>query len=219
MNARPKEAAYIFKRTTGNIWIQQQKLTITDREDRFGQSVSIDENYAIIGAHYEYDPINETGAAFIFKNEEDTWVQKAKLTPIEEKINDLFGWEVSINGNFALIAAKWDDENGNGSGAVYVFKRNADDTWTQQQKLIASDGEKSDFFGSSIFIDEENVIIGAVFDDDNGDLSGSAYIFEKIVDDEKEDTSNGKTQTPGFELIISLIAIILVVLWRKKNHK
>ena len=46
-------------------------------------------------------------------------------------------------------------------------------------KLVASDGAGSDRFGSSVGIsgDGSTVLVGAPYDDDKGDNSGSAYIY------------------------------------------
>jgi len=62
------------------------------------------------------------------------------------------------------------------SGSAYVFKRDGT-AWTEQAKLIASDGAEGDEFGCSVSINGDYAIIGASDDDDNGDRSGSAYVF------------------------------------------
>ena len=51
--------------------------------------------------------------------------------------------------------------------------------WNEEVKFIASDGANQDFFGCSVSINEETVFIGARFDDDYGENSGSVYVFEK----------------------------------------
>jgi ketosteroid isomerase-like protein len=47
---------------------------------------------------------------------------------------------VSVSGDVALVSAYADDDRGNNSGSAYVFTRQQDGTWTQTQKLTASDG-------------------------------------------------------------------------------
>jgi len=49
-------------------------------------------------------------------------------------------------------------------------------------KLTASDGAASDRFGNSVSVNGDVAIVGAIWDDDQGDLSGSAYIFERNAD-------------------------------------
>ena len=75
-----------------------------------------------------------------------------------------------------------DDDNGPESGSAYVFKRSGT-TWTEEDKLTASDGAILDWFGRSVSIDGDYVLIGAYLDDDNGPSSGSAYVFKKATPD------------------------------------
>jgi len=102
-----------------------------------------------------------------------------KLLAADGAANDLFGVSVSLSGNTSLIGAYADDDNGVNSGSAYVFTRTGT-TWTQQAKLLASDGAAMDNFGWSVSLSGDTVVlIGAYADDDNGDNSGSAYVFTK----------------------------------------
>ena len=65
--------------------------------------------------------------------------------------------------------------------SAYVFTRASDGTWTQQAKLTASDAGSSDYFGSSVSVSGDTVVVGAQYDDDNGQGdSGSAYVFTRF---------------------------------------
>ena len=147
-------------------------------EDYFGRSVSIDGEYAVVGAHYDDDNGYQSGSAYIFKRGGTAWLQQAKLTASDAYENDYFGWSVSIDGDYAIVGARYDDDNGSDSGSAYIFKRDGE-AWSQQAKLTASDGYSNDNFGISVSIDGEYAVIGAHFDDDNGSASGSAYIFKR----------------------------------------
>ena len=70
--------------------------------------------------------------------------------------------------------------NGNDSGSAYIFKRDGT-SWLEQGKLLASDGAAFDYFGVSVSISGDYVVVGAFNDDDNGEDSGSAYISEKVL--------------------------------------
>jgi hypothetical protein len=168
-------SAYIFKRD-GTTWIQQQKLTALDgaAEDYFGWSVSISGDYAIVGASCDDDRGNYSGSAYIFKRDGTIWSQQQKLTAWDGAANDQFGGSVSINGDYAIVGACQANYD---KGSAYIFKRDGA-TWSQQAKLIASDGAASDWFGGSVSISGDYAIIGAFYDDDKGGESGSAYIFK-----------------------------------------
>ncbi len=157
-------------------WIEMQKLLAGDGTagDRFGWSVSLDGDTALIGAwRNEY-----YGSAYVFTRSGTSWTQQAKLTASDGEYGDYFGYSVSLDGDTALIGANSDDDNGDYSGSTYVFTRTGT-TWTQQQKLIASDGAQGDYFGFSVSLDGDTALIGANHDDDNGDNSGSAYVFTR----------------------------------------
>jgi hypothetical protein len=172
-------SAYIFYRS-GSSWTEQQKIIAADGEDYdyFGNSVSIDGDYAIIGVDHDNDNGDESGSAYIFKREGTVWNEPAKLLASDGELHDWFGYSVSISGDFAAIGAIGDDDNGQYSGAAYIFKYE-DNVWTEQTKLVASDGEEDDEFGTSVSIDGDYTIIGAPFNNDNGQYSGSAYVFKR----------------------------------------
>jgi len=172
-------SAYVFKRS-GTAWTEQAKLLASDGaiEDCFGGSVSIDGDYVIVGASYDDDNGNMSGSAYVFKRSGTAWTEQAKLLPSDGAAGDWFGGSVSIDGDYVIVGASYDDDNGNMSGSAYVFKRSGT-AWTEQAKLLPSDGAAGDWFGGSVSIDGDYVIVGASYDDDNGNMSGSAYVFKR----------------------------------------
>jgi len=172
-------SAYVFIRS-GTAWAEQAKLLASDGAayDYFGCSVSIDGDYAIVGAWDDDDIVASSGSAYVFTRSGTDWTEQAKLLASDGAVGDSFGCSVSIDGDYAIIGADYDDDNGSQSGSAYVFTRSGTD-WTQQAKLLASDGDIGDRFGVSVSIDGDYAIVGADSDDDNGDMSGSAYVFTR----------------------------------------
>ena len=147
-----------------------------------GVVLSVDER----GAHYPItiDPI----------------AQQAYLKASNTGASDFFGASVAISGNTVVVGAYGEDSaatgvNGNqannsaiDSGAAYVFVRSGS-TWTQQAYLKASNTGASDFFGASVAISGDTVVVGAYDEDSaatgvNGNQanntaidSGAAYVF------------------------------------------
>jgi len=160
-------------------WIEDSKLLASDGEknDFLGLSVSISENYAIVGAQGDDDNRTDSGAAYIFNRKGDTWIEQAKLLASDGTYNDHFGLSVSISGDCAIIGAA-ESYGSYKLGSVYIFRRK-EDNWIEQTKLLASDGSYEDHFGSSVSISGDYAIVGAKGTDDNGSDSGSAYIFRK----------------------------------------
>ena len=140
--------------------------------------MSIFSDYALIGAYGDGDNGSYSGSAYVFHRSGSTWSQQAKLIASDGAAFDWFGHSVSISGDYALVGAPDDDDNGSNSGSAYVFQRSGS-TWTQQAKLIASDGAADDRFGFSVSISGDYALVGAYGDGDNGSASGSAYVFQR----------------------------------------
>jgi len=146
--------------------------------ERFGQSVSLDGDRLAIGAY-----LDGSGSTYVFEREVDgSWVEVSKLLALDGQSSDRFGYSVSLDGDRLAIGAYLDDDNGNDSGSAYVFERDVDGGWVEVSKLLALDGATSDHFGHSISLDGDRLAIGAYLEDDNGNDSGSAYVFERGVD-------------------------------------
>ena len=153
--------------------------TGTTDNDNFGYSVAVDGDTAIIGAHQDDDNGPDAGAAYIFTRSAGVWSQTAKLTATDGEAYDSFGISVAINGDTAVIGAHGDDGASPESGSVYVFTRDSSGMWSQTATLTASDGESLDYFGYSVAMDGDTILVGAYQDDGADDLedSGSAYVF------------------------------------------
>lgn len=160
---------------SGLLAADETKLLAADgaAEDSFGCSVSISGDYAVVGADKDDDNGSASGSAYIFKRSGTTWSQQAKLTASDGAAGDEFGYFVSISGDYAVVGAYGDDDNGSASGSAYVFYRSGT-TWTQQAKLTASDGAADDEFGRSVSISGYYAVVAAAYDDS---FKGSAYIF------------------------------------------
>jgi hypothetical protein len=115
LDADKSGSAYVFVRS-GGTWAQQFKLTATVDDgaanDRFGQSVAVYGDTAVIGAY---------GAAYVFVRSGNTWTQQTKLT-VTNGADDQFGYSVAVYGDTAVIGAYGDDDKGLNSGSAYVFK-------------------------------------------------------------------------------------------------
>ena len=167
-------SAYVFERQPDGSWTQVAKLTADDgaADDRFGQSVSLDGDRALVGASGDDDNGGSSGSAYVFERSGGTWTQVAKLTADDGDALDRFGLSVSLSGDRALVGAFGDDDNGGSSGSAYVFEQSGD-SWTQKAKLTAAD--RTALFGISVSIDGPRALVGTFG-------SNSAYVFEQSGD-------------------------------------
>ncbi|MCC6904083.1 MAG: hypothetical protein IT377_34265 [Polyangiaceae bacterium] len=173
-------SAYVFVRS-GTSWTQQAKLTSSDgaADDQFGCSVSVSGDTAVVGALFDDVGANaEQGSAYVFVRSGTSWTQQAKLTAGDGADGDIFGRKVSTSGDTAVVGAELDDVGANkNQGSTYIFVRSGS-TWTEQAKLTASDGAANDYFGGSVSVFDDAVVIGAFGDDVGANYGqGSAYVF------------------------------------------
>ena len=165
-------AAYLFDVTTGQ---QLTKLSPSDgaEDQRFGITVALSGQMALVGAFGDADNGPLSGAAYVF--DATSGQELFKLTASDGAQDDWFGRAVAISGQMVVIGADQDDDDGSRSGSAYVF-----DISTGQElfKLTASDGEANDLFGCSVAISGDLALVGSLGDDDNGSASGSAYLFD-----------------------------------------
>ena len=109
----------------------------------------------------------------------ETWSQQQKL--IGESAGNYFGNAVAIDGDYLAVGAQYEATTATGGGAVYIFKRDGT-TWTQQAKLLPSDGQANDelTIEGSLSISGDIVIAGARNSDPGGiSNAGAAYVWER----------------------------------------
>lgn len=175
-------AVYVF-RYNGTRWIEEQKLTRSKfiEDDTFGTSVSIYDTTIIVGAHGDICTTGLwfCGSAFIYRYDGTNWIEEQKLTASDARHYNFFGNSVSIYNNLAVVGSK-----GNmcslrqDCGAVYVYLFTGSH-WIEMQKLTASDAAAADWFGTSVSITNNTIVVGASGDRcDDGYICGSAYIFQ-----------------------------------------
>ena len=168
--------AYILRASDG---VQLAKLMAADAAsgDEFGWSVAINGDTVVVGARQDDDGGSNSGSVYVFRTSDGgaTYGQVAKLTAADAAANDWFGYSVAIDSDTVVVAAVRKDGN---TGAVYVFRTtDGGATYGQVAKLAASDAAAGDYFGDSVAIDGDTIVVGADGDDDAGTRSGSAYVF------------------------------------------
>ena len=146
--------------------------------ERFGSSVSISGNTVVVGTNGDgYSP-PAYYSAYIYERDTATGLfhQSAKLTASDGAEDDGFGRSVAISGDTVVVGASHSDD---ASGSAYIYERPGTG-WidaTQSAKLTASDAVaySYDYFGNSVSISGDTVVVGASGNDD----LGSAYIYER----------------------------------------
>jgi hypothetical protein len=190
------------------------KASNTGAGDWFGTNIAVDGDTLVVGARFEDSAatgINgnqadnsapDSGAVYVFTRTDGVWSQEAYVKASNTEAGDEFGSWVAVDGDTLVVGAPLEDSaatgiNGNqadnsapDSGAVYVFTR-TDGAWSQQAYLKASNTEAGDWFGATVAVDGDTLVVGARFEDSaatgiNGNQadnsapdSGAVYVFTR----------------------------------------
>jgi FlaG/FlaF family flagellin (archaellin) len=186
-------AAYVFARSGGGTapWSFQQRLTAGDAADRdqFGSAVAINADSIFVGAHFGDGPISkDQGSVYVFGSSgqvSSPWVQLQKLTADDGSYDDRFGWQLAAEMDTLVVGAFFADSPSGNTGAVYVFTRSVSGTpqWSQQQKLVPEPSSPSSqkYFGFSVAISGNIIVVGAPYESGETFGEGAAYIFVNDV--------------------------------------
>ncbi len=160
-------AVYVFG-FNGSTWVEEQILTASDGVafDNFGGDVALDGDRALITAS---SANGNAGKTYAFRFDGSSWIEEQTLTASDGAADDRFGGRVALDGTTAVITASGDDGF---LGAAYVFRFDGS-SWSEEQKLVASDGLPKDFFGGSVTLEQDVAIVGSPF----GNTSRAAYIY------------------------------------------
>jgi hypothetical protein len=162
-------------------YTQRQKITSEPRGvgAQFGNAVAVDGNTMVVSAQFDGTTASQAGAAFVYTFNGTTWTQQARLLASDGAVADKFGTSVAISGDTIVVGAFNANAPLSNSGAAYVFVRSGT-TWTQQQKLTASDATADDQFGFSVAITGDVVAVGANHADFPGNSeAGAVYRYSR----------------------------------------
>lgn len=148
--------------------------------DDFGTGVAVRGQFVVIGTPRDrinnHQPTLATGSATVFNRFDGS--QLAFIWPNDAGNGDAFGSAIAISGGVVVVGAPKNDDDGSDSGCVYVFDIL---TGAQFAKITASDGRPGARFGSSLAASGSTLIVGAPYDDENGNSAGAAYLFDLVT--------------------------------------
>ncbi len=147
------------------------------RGDSFGAAIAIDGNRAVVGVPGDSLGVDWLqGSAYVFVREPGGWVVEAKLVAGDAGYRDLHGMAVAISGDTVLVGAPYQTVDGMPyRGSAYVYTRSGG-TWTEQAKLVASDGATQHTFGRAVALAGDTALVTAPA---GGDGLGAAYLYTR----------------------------------------
>jgi len=193
VGATGENSVYVFEGSDAT-WVQTNVLTVSGTVS-FGNSLSYDGINLAIG--------DEGGnKAYIFNYNGTNWIHQT-IIGSDIGSTDHYGCDVSISNNHVIVGS-W--AKNSMTGAAYIFENNSG-TWTQNQKVTASNGGANDRFGKSVALNNYDLVIGAFYDNPgSGAEAGSAYIFQSApppipaITSQPQNTSVCEGSTASFNI-------------------
>jgi len=165
-------------------WPQEQRLKASDGQygDGLGGSVAVSGPYLAVGAAWEgYYVADNFGAVYMFEPGDSGWEEVVKIANPDPG-QDRFGNAVSVSGRYAVFGAFLDDAGAENSGSAYVYER-VSSGWTQVAHLTSPLPREDGYFGHSVCISGDLLIVGARDEyqsapfGGNGQKRGAAYVY------------------------------------------
>jgi len=184
-------AVYLYS-YDGLVWGDEIKLTAADGagNDQLGTSLGLAADRLLVGA---WGDNSTSGSVYVFYFDDPGWSEETKLMASDGISGDGFSWSLDFDGRLAVIGADDRDDDGNSSGAAYLFRVDGA-IWTEEGRLNASDAADDDHFGWSVAVSGDTVLVGAPQNDDTGESSGSAYLYAANCDIFTDGFESGDTQ-------------------------
>ena len=157
-------------RFDGAQWQHETILSIPECE--FLGRLTVNGDVIVVGDDWNDDMGEWAGAAYVFRYDGSEWVPEAKLYASDGDTQDFFGFSTAIDGDVIVIGNNEYEDYQPHFGAAYVFRWTGEE-WIEEAKLVASDGQADDMFGSSVVVEGDTIIVSAY-------SAKALYYFQRI---------------------------------------
>ena len=211
-------AVYVYLQD-GSGWMHVSTVVASDGAggDNFGYALagdfdsdgSVDGADFVVGApRHNLTGFNREGAAYLYRLDNEAWVETAKLTASDAGLSAGFGTSVAMSGGRVLVGAPGDSppDVGQNAGAAYIFEYDGTD-WVETTKLTASDAAGQAAFGGAVDLDGDHALIGARLAKESGGGTGAAYVFRFDGDEWVQEAKLTAPDHGNFDLFGSSVAL------------
>lgn len=167
-------ASYVFRRD-GAQWIEAQKLlsSAAVAESYFGFTVAAGDDVLFVAAPLDDVHGPDSGVVHVFAHVGDSWTERQTLRPVEDwRVGAAFGDALSLDGNHLLVGSPGEWSPNHAAGAAYTFEKSGG-SWIPRYRIVGP-SSAGDRFGTSVALDKNRALIGAMGNDTQGDYAGVA---------------------------------------------
>jgi hypothetical protein len=198
--------------------------------------VSVDGNISVACAYLDHERMSHYLLSVVAENAAGKSENKSVEITVKDAIaittasikaddasaDDYFSNSISLDKDRVLSAAYKEDKG----GAVYLYTKNVDESYTQDVKIAASDIKPEDGFGFDIGMDGDLIVVGAPFKDINdtyGADAGAVYLFKYFEVDKSalelvKLVSENNTTGDNFGKAVCISGDIVLVASPKENN-
>lgn len=209
-----KAFIYRYDRQT-SMWIQEAILIASDANlrARFGYSVKLQDDLALVGAIHDHclGGHSVCGASYVYRQNPETgqWLEEAKLVAWDEMFSSGFGHSVAVQNDLMAVGAP----RSSVIGAVYLFRFDGTN-WIPEFKFISPDQDVGDFFGVSVDLEGDRLVVGATGAGSRG--RGTVFVYRFVPElsswvSETSLTPSIKSDFEGFGSTVHLEGSLLTV--------
>jgi len=175
-------AVYVYE-NVGNLFVYRTKLvpeegTISSHA-HFGYSVAIYGNTLVVGAPDDIEGGRMAGSAFIYERHANgDWIQMSKLSAEQSNSDSHFGTSVAVYNNIIAVGAP----EPTGNGVVHLYERRQHGGMAEWVKIVTVKGSQTwrgDRFGQSVAINNNIIVVGAIYADSATLDTGAVFIFKQ----------------------------------------
>ena len=171
------DSGSVYVYDANDLSVTPTKLTAFDGAmgDNFGHFIAVSNDKIVVSSLYDDDKGNSSGSVYVY-DANDLSATPTKLTAFDGVENDLFGFAIAVSNDKIMVSAFNDDDQGSGSGSVYVY--DANDLSATPTKLTAFDGHTAAGFGFKVVAFDDKIVVGAYNDSVLNIGGGSVYVYD-----------------------------------------
>ena len=173
-------AVYVYVRDEAGSWSEQARLphpTPTQNLE-FGSALVLRGDTLIVGAPGDDRDRVEAGAVFFFTRDGTLWSAGSRLAPNAPQSAAWFGSSLALDGDRLAVGATGETTSSFTSGAAYVFERSGGG-FVQRARVVASNPGIADFFGESVGLVGDTLVVGGFSASTSQGRSGAIYVYER----------------------------------------
>ena len=176
-------AVYVFVRD-GDGWSEQARLPhpVPANNLEFGWSIALRGDTLVVGSPGDDRDRVDAGAVFLFTRDGSLWSAGQRLVPNTPQPAAWFGSGVALDGERLAVGATGETTSSFTSGAAYVFERSGSG-FAQRARVVASNPGIADFFGETVGLAGDTLVVGAFGASTSQGSSGAIYVYERAGDD------------------------------------